>query len=166
MSRAGRKTDSQAEDFRKSSIVVIMFDQLSAKWLEKASDLGLTPNISRLKAMGTAFSHAFSSTPICMPARSSMVTGMSARQHGVLTNGCFLSPEMPTYMSILQQLGYRTGGFGKFHLYPEIALGEPDYHAYGFDQVDRRSGLSANAGDTCFTIANGQYGPSMPYPGT
>jgi arylsulfatase A-like enzyme len=130
-----KHVDSRIYQPAENDIVVIMFDQLSARWLEKASELKLTPHIDRLQSMGTTFPNAFSGTPICMPARSSMVTGMSARQHGVLTNGYVLNPDLPTYMKVLQKHGYSCGGFGKFHLYPEVAKEGIDYRTYGFDVV-------------------------------
>jgi len=115
-------------------IIVLLFDQLGAKWLEKASELGYTPNIDKLKAHGTDFSRAYTSCAMCMPARASMLTGLHPRQHGVYYKGYTLSPEFPTYMSALKKRGYFTAGFGKFHISPEHDIDRPDFTKYGFDR--------------------------------
>ena len=59
--------------------------------------------------------------------------GLSARGHGVLTNGYRLDPELPTFMNLLQEGGYRTGVAGKVHVRPLFAGLFPDYTRYGFD---------------------------------
>ena len=118
---------------RRRDILVFMVDQLGAKWLEAASAMGLTPHYERLKAMGTTFGHCITSNPLCMPARATMMTGMTTRQHGVLQNGYVLDPALPNYVRILQANGYRTAGFGKFHFVPHRADPVHTVDEYGFD---------------------------------
>lgn len=116
------------------NIVFFMMDQLSAKWLEApASAACPTPNIDRLRARGVSFSQTFTSNPVCTPARSTLATGLTTRQHGVLQNGYQLDPAIPTFMRILQSAGWRTGAFGKFHVEPHFKGVHPDYRLYGFD---------------------------------
>jgi arylsulfatase len=116
------------------NIVFFMVDQLSAKWLEAASDgICPTPNIDRLRQRGVTFTNAISSNPVCMPTRSTMATGLTTRGHGVLENGYELDPALPTFMHALQRGGWRTGAFGKVHLHPHYAGVYPDYQPYGFD---------------------------------
>ena len=74
-----------------------------------------------------------SSNPVCMPARSTIATGLTTRGHGVLENGYQLDPGLPTFMRTLQQEGWRTGAFGKVHFRPHYAGVFPDYRPYGFD---------------------------------
>lgn len=113
-----------------------MVDQLSAKWIEAPARRAIpTPNLDRLQAMGTTFSNAFTSNPICMAARPTIATGLTSRGHGVLTNGYTLSPELPTFMRALQRAEWRTGAFGKVHFHPHFAGVHPDYRPYGFDVV-------------------------------
>lgn len=118
----------------KRNIVFFMVDQLSAKWLDAAGngpcDL---PNIRRLKARGTTFTHAITSNPVCCPARATIATGLTTRSHGVLENGYQLDPGLPTFMQALQQGGWRTGALGKVHFQPHFAGLYPDYRPYGFD---------------------------------
>lgn len=81
-----------------------------------------TLNIDRLGREGLAFSDAHSSSAVCTPSRYSILTGRYAwRTHlkrGVLTgtSESLIEPGRPTVASLLQQAGYRTGCFGKWHL--------------------------------------------------
>ena len=111
-----------------------MLDQLSAKWLEAAGrGACATPNIDRLRGRGVSFANAVTSNPVCCPARATLATGLSTRQHGVLENGYQLSPQLPTFMRVLQQAGWRTAALGKVHFHPHFAGLRPDYRPYGFD---------------------------------
>jgi choline-sulfatase len=118
---------------KKRDIAVILMDQLSAKWYECASELGYTPNIDKIKAKSTYFTKCYTSSPMCVPARVSMFTGLHPRQHGCWWAGYTLNENLRTYMNILKDDGYRTAGIGKFHIAPEHMLSRPDYTKYGFD---------------------------------
>jgi len=123
-------------------IVLFMLDQLSAKWLEAARGrVCPTPNFDRLASEGTTFRRCFTSNPVCCPARSTLATGLTCRQHGVLRNGMPLDPRLPTFMHLLGEADYRRGAFGKVHLpsaprhHPGEAYEsvEPNYRPFGFD---------------------------------
>jgi arylsulfatase len=116
-----------------TGIVFFFLDQLSARWLEAASERLSLPNVRRLQRMGTRFSNAITSNPVCCPARATLATGLTSRQHGVLENGYQLDPALPTFMRTLQNAGWRTGAFGKVHFHPHFAGLHPDYKPYGFD---------------------------------
>ncbi|MEW4414068.1 sulfatase-like hydrolase/transferase [Clostridium sp. AN503] len=117
-------------------IFLIMFDTLSAKWMEAALGGACElPGFKRLLKMGTRFPNTYTSNPVCSPARATIATGLSTRGHGVLENGYYLDPELPTFMRQLQRAGYRTGLFGKLHAYPHYAGFRTDCHQYGFDVV-------------------------------
>ena len=131
LQKAASKDESVSE---KSDIILFMVDQLSAKWLEYAWEgVCPTPNLDRLKEMGTAFPRCFTSNPVCQPARATIATGLSTRGHGVLENGYQLDPGLSTFMQVLRENGWRTGAFGKVHLKPHFAGLYPDYKPYGFD---------------------------------
>jgi len=124
-----------------------MVDQMGAKWLETAMN-GICdlPNLRRLQGMGMTFTNAFSSNPVCCPARAGIATGLASRGHGLLSNGYQLNPDIPTFMKTLQTAGWRTGAFGKIHFYPFDSESHPypDYREYGWDVVhateDNRTG--------------------------
>lgn len=74
-----------------------------------------TPNLDRLASEGTLFRNCFSSSPVCMPARATMLTGLTNRASGVYTNGIHLDETIPTLPGILADAGYRTHAVGKLH---------------------------------------------------
>ena len=116
------------------SILLFMVDQLSAQWMEAAwSGVCPTPNIDALRARGTTFTQTFTSNPVCCPTRATIATGQTTRGHGLLENGYFLDPALPTFMRVLQENGWRTGVLGKVHFYPHFAGFYPDYKPFGFD---------------------------------
>jgi len=47
-------------------------------------------------------------------------------------NGYRLDPDLPTFMSVLSDAGWRTSGFGKVHFRPQFE-GSHNYEQYGFD---------------------------------
>ena len=119
---------------KRPNVVLFILDQLSARWLESPCDAVVpTPHLDRLRGRGVTFTRCIAGNPICMPARATIATGLSSRGHGVLTNGYRLDPELPTFMSLLQEAGYRTGVAGKVHFRPHFAGLFPDYTRYGFD---------------------------------
>ena len=81
----------------------------------------LTPNLDRLVERGTAFTRAYSSTPVCMPARHDLITGASARHHGYWgnSNAFIQDPGMATLPRLLTQNDYQTIAVGKMHVRPE-----------------------------------------------
>jgi arylsulfatase len=115
-------------------IVFFMMDQLAAKWLEVArAGAAPLPHFERLAGMGTNFRRCVSSNPLCCPARATLATGLSTRGHGVLQNGYYLDGSIPTFMRLLQEAGYQTGGLGKIHFHPHYSTLHPDYRPYGYD---------------------------------
>jgi len=106
------------------NILFIMPDQLRADFLScyGASFID-TPNIDALGQQGAVFDRAYSSHPVCVPARVSLITGMNAVKTGVLDNGQFLRSDyrecgIRTWPEILNERGYYTVATGKMHFYP------------------------------------------------
>ena len=89
-----------------------------------------TPHLDRLAREGADFCHAFSTIPICSPARASLLTGAWPTTHG-----CLCIPgteiyrpakrELPVLTQLLAQNGYSTGWVGKFH--GEVEGGPTDW---------------------------------------
>jgi arylsulfatase A-like enzyme len=116
------------------NIVLVMVDQLAARWLETAHQ-GVVdlPNLRALAAGGVTFTNAYTNNPVCSPARASVATGLYSQGHGVTECGYDLDPSVPTFMQGLQAAGWRTGAFGKLHFRTQIQGVYPDYRPYGFD---------------------------------
>lgn len=136
----------QAADNSKPNIVFIFADDwgwgdLSCHghpWLK-------TPNIDRLAREGIDFQQFNVLNPVCSPSRTAAMTGMyparfCIHQHFApqinVERGMpdWLDPKAPSIARLLQQSGYRTGHFGKWHLTNTGAAGAPPTSAYGFDE--------------------------------
>ncbi len=59
---------------------------------------------------------------VCMPARSTMLTGQYVRTHGVYANGVPLPDDAPSIAEYLHHHGYRTALVGKAHFEPAMDL--------------------------------------------
>ena len=79
-----------------------------------------TPNLDRLVAEGRAYANAYSSCPVCMPARHDLLTGASARHHGYWANSndFIASHALDTFPRLLTRAGYQTIAVGKMHHNP------------------------------------------------
>ena len=80
-----------------------------------------TPHLDRLAAEGVNFTHAFCPIPICMPARTSLLTGQYATQHGCLANRGTegyrpMHAGLPTFSAVLKEGGYYLGYVGKWEV--------------------------------------------------
>ncbi|GAA0880816.1 sulfatase [Algoriphagus jejuensis] len=83
-----------------------------------ANQLTQTPNLDRLAAEGALFRNAFVTSAICTPSRTSILTGMYERRHGVTFGSKSVMTEEAfanTYPMLLRQSGYYTGWVGKNH---------------------------------------------------
>lgn len=79
-----------------------------------------TPNLDRLVRMGCTFRRAYSSNPVCMPARHDLITGVSARHHGYYHNSNKFIADygLATIPRLLTESGYQTMAVGKMHFNP------------------------------------------------
>lgn len=75
-----------------------------------------TPHLDRLAARAMRFDRCFVSNPICMPNRSTILTGRMPSVHGTRYNGIPLEWGANTFVRALRSAGYRTGLVGKAHL--------------------------------------------------
>jgi len=109
-------------------VVVIMTDE------QKATSLPLygnpvvqTPNLARLSAESVLFDHAYSTCPLCVPTRVSLMTGRHPHTTGSRTNLFLLQPGERHLMDIFAEHGYRTGLVGKNHCFVPDDLAKIDY---------------------------------------
>ena len=75
-----------------------------------------TPHIDSIAARGTSFKRFYVATPVCMPNRSTLMTGRMPSLHGVRSNGTPLSLYSNTFVDALRAGGYATALVGKSHL--------------------------------------------------
>lgn len=88
-----------------------------------------TPNMDRLAAEGAHMSNAFVSTSLCSPSRASILTGQYAHTHTIVDNQAPLPDDLTFFPQYLQEIGYKTGFFGKWHMGNTDDMPQP-----GFDQ--------------------------------
>ena len=97
---------------RPNVLVVVTDDQRARGTLQ------VMPAVERLFARrGVNYVNAFTSTPLCCPARASLMTGLYAHNHGVLSNDEGQVDNLrhrATMQFQLDALGYRTAIFGKY----------------------------------------------------
>lgn len=75
-----------------------------------------TPHLDSIAREGVRFARAYSSTPICTPARLALLTGRSPFRHGMRSYRSRVPPPMASRMELVQSLadrGYYTAAVGK-----------------------------------------------------
>ncbi len=79
-----------------------------------------TPNLDRLAREGVRFDAAYTSSPVCLPARCSLATGLYPHQNLSSSNntGRSLDRNLPNLFTLLKGAGYRTSMHGKCHFIP------------------------------------------------
>lgn len=133
----------------KRNLLFIMTDQQRWDALGCAGDWVETPNLDRLASEGVRFTQCITTTPICVPARVTMATGRYPHNTSVWNNTNYTLPaDMPNWMRLVRDQGYRTSMFGKTHLHPhqgDLRAREHLLHAWGIDDVDEIGGPRASA---------------------
>jgi choline-sulfatase len=122
---AGQTAGQTASQARRLNVISVVTDD-QARWSVGAygNRESRTPNMDRLAREGARFTNAFVATPVCSPSRASFLTGKYGTQVGITdyiapneaAAGAGLPPGTATWPAVLQQHGYRTGLFGKWHL--------------------------------------------------
>jgi len=101
---------------KQNNILIVMADQLSAKALGcYGHPVVKSPNIDQLAAEGVLFESAYSSSPLCTPARYAFMTGQNISNCKGYDNASYLPATMPTFAHYLRLMGYRTCLAGKMH---------------------------------------------------
>jgi len=100
----------------KPNILFIMADQMAARYLPfHGHPLVKTPNLSRLAKEGVVFENAYSSSPLCSPARATVMNGLLPSRTGVYDNAAEFPSSIPTWAHYLRLAGYKTCLSGKMH---------------------------------------------------
>lgn len=136
----------QAEKPSKPNIILILADDWG--W----GDLSChghpyikTPNIDRLAREGTDFHRFTVASGVCSPSRTALMTGHFPARYNI--DGHFawvpsnarrnmpdwLDTKAPTLPRMLQNAGYATAHFGKWHLANDMIPDSPLPSAYGYD---------------------------------
>ena len=79
-----------------------------------------TPTLDELARSGVRFTNAYSECPVCIPARRTLMTGVTPRIHGDhVFRATLPMPNLPTMAQAFRGAGYQTYAVGKLHVYPQ-----------------------------------------------
>ncbi|WP_110637071.1 sulfatase-like hydrolase/transferase [Salinicola salarius] len=115
---------------QRPNVLVICTDHWSGSLLGCADHPAIqTPTLDALAKCGMRFERAYSESPVCVPARRTLMTGTMPRQHGDRTFQQDLPmPDLPTLAGTFREHGYQTFAVGKLHVFPQRSR-------IGFDDV-------------------------------
>ena len=88
----------------------------------------LTPTLNGLCREGTRYTQAYAECPVCVPARRTIMTGLSPYGHGMRRNDSMPMPPVPTLAQCFRDNGYQAYAVGKLHV-------QPQRQRLGFDEV-------------------------------
>jgi choline-sulfatase len=98
------------------NLLIIMADQLAAQFISPYAPVAAkTPHIDRLAAEGVVFENAYTASPLCAPARATVMNGLLPSRTGVYDNAAEFPSSVPTFAHYLRLSGYRTCLSGKMH---------------------------------------------------
>lgn len=98
------------------NVIFILLDDLRFDGMGFLQPGLRTPNIDRLAKGGTYFPNTVTTSSLCSPSRATILTGMTARNHGIVDNNNSSEAGLTFFSSYLQQVGYQTAFIGKWHM--------------------------------------------------
>lgn len=103
----------------KPDVLVVLTDQWSPRYVSWDNPQVRTPHLDRLAREGMIFDSCYTTSPVCMPARISLLTGLYPHNggHGLWGNATAYAPPMdaaPMFRDI-RSAGYTTAQMGKLH---------------------------------------------------
>ena len=112
---------------RQPNIVLVMADQLAPHFTGTyGHPLVSTPAMDALAERGARFDAAYCHSPLCAPARFSMLSGQPVSAIGAWDNAAEFPASVPTVAHYLALAGYRTCLSGKMHF-----VGPDQLHGFG-----------------------------------
>jgi choline-sulfatase len=98
------------------NLLVLMSDEHNPKFLGAAGHPFIhTPNLDALAARGTRFTSAYTSCPICVPARAAFALGRYNHDIGFWDNADGYDGVIPSWHRLLRDAGHRVVSIGKLH---------------------------------------------------
>ena len=119
----------------KDNIILITTDQQRFDTIQALGNNSIfTPHLNYLVIQGISYTRCYADCPICVPARTTIMTGKKGFESGVISNANHQNfMEQTTYKrktlpAILTDNGYQTKAMGKMHF-------EPARACYGFESM-------------------------------
>lgn len=100
----------------KPDILLFLSDQHNALYSGYAGhEVVETPNLDQIAENGTVFDAAYTSSPLCVPSRMSMLTGKLPSFINVFDNDGIIAEDEVTFLHSLAENGYETVLCGRMH---------------------------------------------------
>lgn len=114
----------------RKNVLLISTDHWSARLMGCAGHpVLMTPTLDQLARDGVRFTNCYSTCPVCIPARRSLMTGLSPASHGDrVYSDRMPMPDVTTMAQAFRDAGYQAVAVGKLHVYPQRSR-------IGFDEV-------------------------------
>lgn len=113
-------SSSSSSSISKPNILILHVDDLGYHDLSiHGSQIYQTPRIDQLGAESVRFTNAYANYPRCVPSRYAMLTGNYPIQNGDVPDDGFKIENLPAdrnYIKAIDDAGYQTAYFGKYHL--------------------------------------------------
>ena len=129
--------DVQSKTPNKPNIIFICSDQHANKYTGyMGHPFVKTPNMDRIARDGTVFESCYTGNPVCVPGRSSMMTGMYASDCNSFCNSTVWDGSHPLWSNRLKDVGYYCRATGKLDLNDKLDT--------GFVEVETKHGHASN----------------------
>ena len=119
----------------KDNILLITTDQQRFDTVNAWGNQSIfTPHLNYMAAMGTSYTGCYAGCPICVPSRTTIMTGVEGYESGVTSNATHAAfmqkctEKRSTLPAVLTDAGYQTCAKGKMHFDPARAH-------YGFEHM-------------------------------
>jgi choline-sulfatase len=101
-----------------TNFLVIMSDEHNPKVMGCAGHPVIgTPHLDALAARGTRFAAAYTTSPVCIPARAGFACGKYIHQIGFWDNADAYDGSVPSWHHALRSHGHRVASIGKLHFH-------------------------------------------------
>ena len=139
-------------EIQKPNIIIILTDDLGygdcSCYGQKA---WTTPNIDRMAEEGIRFTDFYTTSPVCSPARTSILTGLNSGRLPIRHLGDpYLPDDIMTIPKLLKEQGYVSACIGKYG----VGRGQPDV-----DPI--RKGFDYHYGYNCMRHAHNYFPPFL-----
>ena len=113
----------------RKNVLLISTDHWAGSFFGHSGCDVYTPTLDYLASNGIEFNSFYSECPVCIPARRTMMTGLTPKSHGDRVYSDRMEmPSVPTLAQVFRDNGYQAYAVGKLHVYPQR-------NRIGFDDV-------------------------------
>jgi choline-sulfatase len=125
---------NSSTEAKKPNILFIFADQMRGDCLGSLPGSPvISPHLDRLSAEGITCTRCMSNSPLCVPARASLMTGQLVRENGIWSNRSGADANGPSHVRNIRDAGYSTAVIGKTHLWRHGSAGKRGLHINEMD---------------------------------